>query len=82
MAQGTVGEWLASQTAKTEMKTYTAEIVSEYLIIQANSEEEAERKYEAYWLSLPCPDHPELLASRCSCIEYNDGGVSHTITEN
>ena len=61
------------------MKTYYAEVVSETLAIQANSEEEAEAKYCAYYDGEDCPDHGTPV-SQC-CVDYSDSDVYHNMTE-
>lgn len=61
------------------MKTYLASVVSETLSILANSEEEAEAKYAAYYDGEPCPDHGGRV-SDC-CVEYSDSDVYHNMEE-
>lgn len=63
------------------MKTYTAEIVSDILTIEAKDEKDAQRKYEAFWYGEPCPDHKKQSAADCGCVEHTDGHSYHTIKE-
>lgn len=63
------------------MKNFTIEVITEVFNIEANSEAEAEAKYDAYWTEGRCPDHPELSVSDCGCLEYSDSHTYHTIKE-
>lgn len=59
------------------MKTYEANVIIQTLIIKANSEAEAEAKYNAYWsLSDSCP----CGVDECECVVMVDE-VTHTMEE-
>lgn len=62
------------------MKTYTAEVITEVLTIQANSPEEAELKYNAFYDDTPCPDHNKPV-SDC-CVIYSDTDTYHNMEAN
>ena len=38
-------------------ETYRASVYSEQLVFSANSPDDAEAKYNAYWMNEPCPEH-------------------------
>lgn len=58
------------------MKTYTMEVVCQVLTIQANSEAEAEAKYDAYFGGEDCPCGDE----ECDCVDDCED-VYHNTTE-
>ena len=59
------------------MKTYAANIVSSVLVIKANSEEEAELKYSAYFgMEDECPCGQEA----CDCC-HEEEDVFHIMEE-
>ena len=57
-----------------KMKTYRMEIVTEVVTIQANSEEEAELKYEAFFNSEDCLCGGE----DCECVETSEDCYHNT----
>lgn len=58
------------------MKTYTMEVITQVLTIQAENEEQAEEKYSAYFEGAPCP----CGADECECVEESEE-CYHTTTE-
>jgi hypothetical protein len=47
------------------MKTYQAEVITQVLYIRANSEDEAEMKYDAYFNEETCP----CGVDGCDCVD-------------
>jgi hypothetical protein len=58
------------------VKRYSMEIVTQTLTIEANSQEEAEHKYNAYFGAEPCPCGQD----QCDCVEDSDD-VYHITTK-
>jgi hypothetical protein len=58
------------------MKLYEMAVVTQVLTIRANSEDEAEEKYNAYFNDEECP----CGQSECDCVEDN-GDTYHITTE-
>ena len=56
------------------MATYTANVITGQFICNANSEEEAEEKYAAYFDDEDCGCEAQGLD--CIC-QYDDGAVDH-----
>jgi hypothetical protein len=50
------------------MKTYVMEVVSQVLTVTANSEEEAEAKYDAFFWEDECP----CGEGDCDCVNSSD----------
>jgi hypothetical protein len=59
------------------MKTYTMEVVTQVMTISANSEEEAEAKYDAYFSGDDCP----CGADDCECVEDSEDCYHNTTEE-
>lgn len=62
------------------MKTYRQDVICQTLYTLANSEDEAEAKYNAYHLGDFCPDHPDQFTEDCGCVTIEEE-VSHLTTE-
>lgn len=60
------------------MATYQASVILQTLTIKANSEAEAELKYDAWHLSEACPSCFPLDAKDCGCVEEDDE-IGHTM---
>ena len=60
------------------MKNYNFEVITEVLYIEAQNEEEAEAKYDAYWSmgNELCPCGEEY----CDCVDRHEE-TYHVITE-
>jgi hypothetical protein len=60
------------------MKRYRLEVITSVLVIEAENEEQAEAKYEAYWSmgGEPCPCGEDY----CECVEYSEE-TYHNTTE-
>ena len=54
------------------MKTYLMEVVTQTLTIQANSEAEAELKYDAYFNGWDEGDCPCGNGTECDCVEESE----------
>ena len=50
------------------MKLYEMAVVTQVLTVRANSEDEAEEKYSAYFNEEECP----CGVSGCDCVEYSE----------
>lgn len=50
------------------MKTYEMAVVTQVLTVRANSEDEAEEKYDAYFSEDACP----CGAEECYCVEDSE----------
>lgn len=65
-------------------KTYRASVYSEQLVFVANSPEDAEAKYDAYWRCEPCPEHNGAWMgegegwAHCDCFTAQEDNVWHT----
>jgi hypothetical protein len=59
------------------MKTYTMEVVTQVVTISANSEEEAEAKYDAFFSGDDCP----CGAEDCECVEDSEDCYHNTTEE-
>lgn len=57
---------MATIARVSEMATYKAEIITQVLYIEAESEDEAESKYDAYFNDEECPCGG---GSECGCID-------------
>jgi hypothetical protein len=62
------------------MKRYEMQVVTQVLMIDAITEDEAEAKYDAYFNQEPCP----CGASDCSCVDYSDDcyHITEVVKEN
>ena len=55
------------------MGTFLASVVCESLTIQADSVDEAEAKYDAFFNNEPCPCNQQ----DCKCVKHDDSDVRH-----
>jgi hypothetical protein len=62
------------------MKTYLMEVVTQTLTIQANSEGEAELKYDAYFNGWGDADCPCGKGTECDCVDESEE-CYHNTTE-
>ena len=58
------------------MDTYLIQVVTQSFVFEADSAEDAEAKYDAYWADEPCP----CGIDDCQCLQDEDEEVTH-ITE-
>lgn len=61
------------------MNVYRFEIVTQYVRIVAESEEEAEAQYANYWSGENCRNHPDqnLEEESCGCVVLYEGDIYH-----
>ena len=65
-------------------ETYRASVYSEQLVFSANSPDDAEAKYNAYWMNEPCPEHGGAFFGEdegwqgCDCFIAQEDEVWHT----
>jgi hypothetical protein len=65
-------------------QTYRASVYSEQLTFSANSTDDAEAKYNAYWMNQPCPEHNGKWLGEsegwadCDCFIAQEDEVWHT----